>query len=171
VQGLKLRETNIFRIIQDSIASLTKQDSVEISVLSHLQNEAVWVDHEQMVNALVNLEENAIEAMPNGGRLTITVEDSESNIFITVQDTGAGIAQENMAQLFTPFFTTKPPGEGTGLGLSETYGIVKAHRGNISIESNNDPLIGAPGTKVSLLLPRRMIMQNKEMKIILHDNE
>lgn len=171
MQGLKLRETNILHIVRDSIASMKKTDSVDIKVLSNLQNEVVWIDYEQMVSALINLEENAIEAMPNGGNLTITVEDSGSNIFITMQDTGVGISQENMEQLFTPFFTTKPPGEGSGLGLSETYGIIKAHQGNITIESNNDPLKNPLGTKISIRLPRRMILQNKEMKVILHDDE
>jgi signal transduction histidine kinase len=103
--------------------------------------------------------------------LTIIIEDNENNIFITIQDTGVGIGQENMEQLFTPFFTTKPPGEGTGLGLAETYGIIKAHQGSISITSNNDPLQGPRGTKISITLPRRIILQNKEMKVILHDDE
>jgi signal transduction histidine kinase len=171
LQGLKLRETNIRHIIRDSIAGLKKKDNVEIKTSSDLLNESVWIDHEQMVGALMNLEENAIEAMPKGGRLDISVSDSENNIFITVQDSGPGIAPENMEQLFTPFFTTKPPGEGTGLGLAETYGIIKAHEGSISIVSNTDPLKGPKGTKVSIVLPRRMILQNKEMKMILHDDE
>ena len=171
MQGLKLREINIFHIIRDSITSLKKKDNVDIKISSKLQNESVWIDHEQMVGALINLEENAIEAMPKGGRLTINISDSGNNIFITVQDSGPGITPENIEQLFTPFFTTKPPGEGTGLGLAETYGIIKAHQGSISIASNNDPLIGPTGTKISIMLPRRMIMQNKEMKVILHDDE
>ena len=171
MQGLKLRETNIFHIIRDSIASLKKEDNVDIKTSSNLLNESVWIDHEQMVGALINLEENAIEAMPKGGRLTISIFDSENNIFITVQDSGPGIAPGDMEQLFTPFFTTKPPGEGTGLGLAETYGIIKAHQGSISIVSNNDPLKGPTGTKISIMLPRRIILQNKEMKVILHDDE
>jgi signal transduction histidine kinase len=171
LQGLKLRETNILLIIRDSIASLKKKDNVDIKISSDLLNDSVWIDHEQMVGALINLEENAIEAMPEGGRLTISVSDSENNIFITIQDSGPGIAPANMEQLFTPFFTTKPSGEGTGLGLAETYGIIKAHRGSISIASNNDPLKGPTGTKISIMLPRRIILQNKEMKVILHDDE
>ena len=171
MQGLKLRETNILHIIRDSIASLKKKDNVDIKISSKLLNESVWIDHEQMVGALINLEENAIEAMPGGGRLTISISDSENNIFITFQDSGPGIAPENMEQLFTPFFTTKPSGEGTGLGLAETYGIIKAHQGSLSIESNNDPQKGPTGTKISIMLPRRIILQNKEMKVILHDDE
>jgi signal transduction histidine kinase len=171
LQGLKLRETNILHIIRDSIASLKKKDNVDIKTSSNLRNESVWIDHEQIVGALINLEENAIESMPKGGRLTISISDSENNIFITVQDSGLGIAPVNMEQLFTPFFTTKPPGAGTGLGLAETYGIIKAHQGSISIASNNDPINGPTGTKISIMLPRRIILQNKEMKVILHDDE
>jgi signal transduction histidine kinase len=171
LQGLKLRETNILSIVRDSISGITRSDNVEISLLPHVHNESVWIDHEQMVDALMNLEENAIEAMPDGGRLTICIEDNENNIFITVQDTGMGIGQENMEQLFTPFFTTKPLGKGTGLGLAETYGIIKAHEGSISITSNSDPIKGPRGTKVSITLPRRIILRNKEMKVILHDDD
>ncbi len=141
------------------------------SLKSSLDDETVWIDHEQMVTAFFDLEQNAVEAMPDGGSLTITVEGDERQVVITLTDTGKGIAEENMPLLFTPFFTTKPVGDGTGLGLPSAYAAVKAHRGNISIESNADPKKGPTGTTVRITLPRRQIFQDKEARMIVHEEE
>jgi signal transduction histidine kinase len=75
--------------------------------------------------------------MPDGGQLTLQTRKGPSRGFVTVEikDTGVGIPDENMKKLFTPFFTTKPIGKGTGLGLAIIYGIVKMHRGQISVQS------------------------------------
>jgi signal transduction histidine kinase len=82
---------------------------------------------------MLNLATNAIHAMPDGGSLTIRVGKTGGELTIAVADTGVGIAPEDRAKLFEPFFTTRP--EGTGLGLSVTYGIVKAHGGRIDVET------------------------------------
>jgi signal transduction histidine kinase len=65
-----------------------------------------------------------------------------------------GIPEENMEKLYTPFFTTKGIGKGTGLGLATTYGIVKMHKGRIEVESNTDRLKGPTGTTFRIILPR-----------------
>ena len=65
-----------------------------------------------------------------------------------------GIPEENLDKLFSPFFTTKQVGKGTGLGLAVTHGIVKMHRGQITVESNADPAAGPTGTTFSISLPR-----------------
>jgi two-component system, NtrC family, sensor kinase len=85
----------------------------------------------------LNLMNNAAEAMPEGGRLMLRTRRGSVPGYITaeVQDTGVGIAAENMSKLFTPFYTTKPIGKGTGLGLAIIYGIVKMHQGQISVQS------------------------------------
>ena len=66
-----------------------------------------------------------------------------------------GIATENLSRIFEPFFTTKQIGMGTGLGLSVTYGIVKLHRGDITVKSNADPAAGPTGTTFTVTLPRQ----------------
>jgi signal transduction histidine kinase len=74
---------------------------------------------------------------------------------VAVQDTGCGIAAQNLAKIYEPFFTTKQIGKGTGLGLAVTYGIVKMHRGRIDVVSNADPAKGPTGTTFTVTLPRR----------------
>ena len=107
-----------------------------------------------MMQVLTNLEKNAVEAMPAGGQLTVSVEGDKEEISFLVKDTGTGIAKENMDKLFTPFFTTKEMGKGTGLGLALIYGIVKMHKGKIHVDSNDDPAAGPTGTTFRITLPR-----------------
>jgi signal transduction histidine kinase len=103
---------------------------------------------------LTNLEKNAIEAMPGGGNLTVGVEGDAEEITFIVKDTGTGIQKENMDKLFTPFFTTKEIGKGTGLGLALIYGIVKMHKGKIHVDSNTNPAEGPTGTTFRITVPR-----------------
>ncbi len=166
---LKLRETNIIKIVEDSLSKLSSQNYVAIKLKSSLDDEAVWIDHELMVTTFCDLEQNAIEAMPDGGLLTITVEGNQRQVTITLTDTGKGIAEENIPLLFTPFFTTKQVGDGTGLGLPQAFATIKAHCGNISIESNACAQKGTTGTKVRITLPRRQVFQGKQGKVIVHE--
>jgi signal transduction histidine kinase len=169
LQGLKFRETHIIKIIEESLSKLSRDDRVVVAVDARLDDAAVWIDREQIVSALVDLERNALEAMPDGGKLTIAVEGDDRIITLRLADTGRGIPEENIPLLFTPFFTTKPVGEGTGLGLPSSYAAVKAHHGDISIASNADPKKGPTGTTVRITLPRKQAFQEKEAKVILHE--
>lgn len=169
--GLKFRKTNIVKIIEGSLSKLSIHNGVAIELKSFINDEAVWIDHEQMAIVFFDLARNAVEAMPGGGTLTITVEGNERQLAITLTDTGEGIAEENMPLLFTPFFTTKPVGDGTGLGLPLAYATIKAHRGDISIESNTDPKKGSTGTTIRITLPRSQVFQKEQSKIIIHEEE
>jgi signal transduction histidine kinase len=112
------------------------------------------IDIDQMMQVLTNLEKNAVEAMPKGGILKISVEGNEDEVNFIIEDCGVGISKENMDKIFTPFFTTKEMGKGTGLGLPLIYGIVKMHKGQIHLTSNDDPVKGATGTTFTITLPR-----------------
>jgi signal transduction histidine kinase len=106
---------------------------------------------------LINLTNNAVDAMPEGGKLIIrTRRASLDYVALEVEDTGKGIPPENMNKLFTPFFTTKPIGKGTGLGLAIIYGIVKMHRGQINVQSK----VGQ-GTIFTILLPLKLPKQDQ----------
>jgi len=97
----------------------------------------IQADPMQLQQVFMNLMNNAAEAMPDGGHLTLRTRRSPTSGYVSVeiQDTGVGIAPQNMSKLFTPFFTTKPIGRGTGLGLAIIYGIVKMHQGQMSVQS------------------------------------
>lgn len=95
----------------------------------------IMIDRHMMEQVLMNLVLNAIQAMRNGGVLTIRTTVKEAHCLIRVQDSGCGISSSVLPRIFDPFFTTKNEGEGTGLGLSVSLGIVERHGGRIVVES------------------------------------
>jgi two-component system NtrC family sensor kinase len=95
----------------------------------------IMADQSQMHQVLVNLVVNAIQAMPDGGTITISTECLDKNICLRVTDTGEGMNDEILEQLFVPFFTTKDVDVGTGLGLPVVHGIVTSHGGSIEVSS------------------------------------
>ncbi len=109
-------------------------------------------DSHQLQQVFLNIMSNAVAAMPNGGILTISTHRSNDMVSITFTDTGHGIAPENMDKIFEPFFTTKKVGEGTGLGLSVSYGIVRKFGGEIQVKSQTAEDGKEPGTSFSVLL-------------------
>lgn len=123
-----------------------------VQVITALPEQAVYVtyDAQQIEQVLINLIQNAIQAMPKGGTLRMSLSQADEAIALAVQDTGVGIPSENLRRIFDPFFTTKPAGEGTGLGLSVSYGIITRHHGRIDVES-----VVGQGTTFTILLPKR----------------
>jgi len=171
VHGLKLRKTDILKIIDEALAKLPHRDDIKVAMTVSLDDPVVWVDHELMVSAFLDLSQNAFEAMEGGGILTVTITGNDQQVQIDLADTGTGITEENMNLLFTPFFTTKPIGDGTGLGLATAYATMKIHGGTLSVDSNADPRKGVTGTTVSLSFPRRMIFQGEKARLIVHDDD
>jgi two-component system NtrC family sensor kinase len=123
-----------------------------VQVVKNLPDHAVMMiyDDQQVEQVLVNMISNAVQAMPTGGMLRVSMSAADRQVSISLQDTGIGIAPENLSRIFDPFFTTKPEGEGTGLGLSVSYGIISNHNGRIEVNS----AIGQ-GTTFTILLPMR----------------
>ena len=109
----------------------------------------------QINQVFMNLIVNASQAIgPERGTLTLRTGHAAQSVWIEVQDTGSGIAPQNLQKIFDPFFTTKPVGQGTGLGLSLSYGIIKKHRGEITVRSE----VGV-GTTFRVELPIRQSSQ------------
>lgn len=105
--------------------------------------------HQQnLQQVFLNLFLNGIEAMQNGGELSVSTSLEDKTVRIDIRDTGVGIPDENLKMIFDPFFTTKEVGKGTGLGLSVSYGIIEKHHGTITAESEE-----GKGTDITVLLP------------------
>ncbi len=146
---------DIRKLTESSLGGVVFPENIKRVIDDRTTSPDASIDTEQMTQVLTNLFRNAIDAMPEGGTLTITLEDTVSDVVITVADTGTGIREEDKPKIFEPFFTTKGLGKGTGLGLATTYGIVKMHKGQIMVETNSDPAKGPTGTTFKLTLPRR----------------
>ena len=150
----RLTEVNLIRFLQHSVQSVIIPRKIEVKFNNNIADPLTLLDTDQMMQVLTNLEKNAIEAMPDGGTLTLSLEGDDDKVIICIGDSGTGISQENMDKIFTPFFTTKEVGKGTGLGLPLCYGIVKMHKGTITVESNNKSEEGPSGTIFTIELPR-----------------
>ncbi|MCU0573322.1 MAG: response regulator [Syntrophobacteraceae bacterium] len=109
-------------------------------------------DFNQLQQCIINLIFNAIDAMPEGGRLLLEsrLDPKQELVLIRVKDNGCGISKEDQMYIFDPFFTTKKEGKGLGLGLSTVYGIIDRHKGTISVESKPDE-----GSTFTIKLPIR----------------
>jgi PAS domain S-box-containing protein len=145
------RPVGIKDIIEDSLEMLRERLArhriqVVTNVPEHLP--LVHADPDQMSQVLLNLFINALHAMPDGGTVTVTVTAEPATVAVRISDTGHGIPRENLGKIFTPFFTTKEVGKGTGLGLTVVHGIIEEHAGSIAVESE----LGK-GTAFTLLLP------------------
>jgi two-component system NtrC family sensor kinase len=146
--------TDLTDLVAEVLRTIPVAEGVSVEVVDHLDDPVAELDGDQIVQVLTNLLTNAQHAMPDGGVITITLDGTRETAIVTVSDEGSGIPGENLDKLFSPFFTTKQVGKGTGLGLAVTHGIVKMHRGHITVESNADPGAGPTGTAFTISLPR-----------------
>jgi signal transduction histidine kinase len=103
---------------------------------------------QQLRQVFLNILMNAVQAIEKRGKIIIKTYEKDKNIFIEMIDTGSGIPEEVQNRIFEPFFTTKEVGKGAGLGLSVAYGIIKKHKGDITVKSK----IGE-GTNFMIRLP------------------
>jgi two-component system NtrC family sensor kinase len=145
------RPINVADTLEASANLLSHQKrgvGIEISVDVKEALQTVEADAGQIQQAVIALGTNAIDAMPNGGRLTLRAFNQANSVVVEIADTGIGISTESLTKIFEPFFTTKEIGRGTGLGLAVCYGIVTDHGGRLSVRSSP-----GVGTTFSILLP------------------
>lgn len=134
------RETlvNLNRLIEDGIylfESRCAKNGIIVTKKLCQDLPAIKADLSQLQQVFTNLIVNALQAMPEEGTLSIETSFDEDHVCMLVQDSGTGMTQETLKQIFLPFFTTKDIKQGTGLGLSVVHGIVKSHGGSINVES------------------------------------
>lgn len=130
---------DISEVVKSSARLVSHQkrgENINFQIETEANLPLVEADEGQIQQAIIALATNAIDAMPNGGTLTFRAFSQNSRVLIEVQDTGIGIAPEDVSKIFEPFFTTKEVGKGTGLGLAVCYGIITEHGGNLSVRSN-----------------------------------
>ncbi len=146
---VELRESDP-RIVAAETADLLRYEAegAGVEIVTDFPEEAprILIDKRYMKQALLNLAKNALAAMPEGGRLTLSVEAKDDEVLLGVEDTGTGIPEEDLPKIFEPYFTTKET--GTGLGLTITFKIVKEHQGSIDVRSKP-----GQGSKFVIALP------------------
>ena len=146
---------DVVRSAANLISHQNRGHSIDIAVDVHEPIDKVRGDGGQIQQAVIALATNAIDAMPNGGKLEFYVRQDPRRIIIEVSDTGIGIPTEDLPRIFEPFFTTKEVGKGTGLGLAVCYGIVSEHSGRISVRSSP-----GKGTTFTISLPLQAPITN-----------
>lgn len=141
----------LLRRVEGVLLDEIKRRNCSLHVDIHPSGRVVCGDAERLEQVFMNLISNAVDAMPDGGNISIEAEGSRERpefVEITIADEGMGIKEEDLNRIFDPFFTTKRLGKGSGLGLSICYGIVKNHGGDITVRSRQDE-----GTVFTLYLP------------------
>ncbi len=175
-QPLQPKSSNLGKLISGMSEMLARSlgETVEVETIVE---DGIWnclIDSAQVENAILNLAINARDAMDGRGKLTIEASNAGLDeryaaahadlkpgqyVMLAVSDTGAGMSPEILEKAFNPFFTTKEPGSGTGLGLSMVYGLVKQSGGHINIYSEVDV-----GTTVRIYLPRTRIAEDLDVE-------
>jgi PAS domain S-box-containing protein len=165
-QALELRVLSLGSVLDEMREMLQRLigEGIELVLQASPGLGKVRADAAQMQQVVLNLVLNARDAMPEGGTLTLRLNNRQVDaalarkhagltpggyVVLTVADTGCGMAAETRARMFEPFFTTKPKGKGTGLGLPTVYGIVQQTGGKIYVESDQ-----GLGTSISIYLPQ-----------------
>jgi PAS domain S-box-containing protein len=142
--------SNISEILDRTI-NLVKYDKrfKNVQLVPNIDNIPPFrINPDQIQQVFLNLMLNSIDAMPDGGKLTVSMKMTDSSVEVMFSDTGTGIDETIIDRIFDPFFTTKSPGRGTGLGLSICYGIIREHNGTITVKSRK-----GEGTTFTIRLP------------------
>jgi signal transduction histidine kinase len=142
---------DIHSIIDNCIGMMKTQTKHRIQILKNYSTNEIQINGNvgKLHQVFLNIINNAIQAIEKEGIIKINTKADKKSTFIEIQDTGTGISEENLSKITEPFFTTKDPGKGTGLGMSISYTIVKEHKGDIAFSSE----LGK-GTTVILTFPK-----------------
>ncbi len=147
----KAEKTDINQTIEETLSFVEARAKVKsVDIIKEYGGglPLVMVNKNQIQQVIVNLCNNAIDAMPDGGKIRLSTKETGGRILIEVSDTGKGMTEEVKKHIFEPFYTTKEVGKGTGLGLSLCYEIIQKHNGTIEVESEIEK-----GTVFNIELP------------------
>ncbi|HEY3808281.1 MAG TPA: ATP-binding protein [Kofleriaceae bacterium] len=137
-------------VVEETAKMLGRMIGPQVELVMQLDRELsrVLIDPGYLTQVVMNLAINARDAMPDGGKLVVETRGIAGEVMLAVRDTGTGMPEDVRAKIFEPFYTTKPPGKGTGMGLAVVHGIVQQAGGRITVETE----LGA-GTTFALFLP------------------
>ncbi len=147
----KKTQVSLNRLVEEGLFFLESRfakENIELVRVLSPDLPEITADPGQLTQVLVNLVVNAAQAMPEGGKLTVSTLAGEGHVSLVVEDTGVGMSEEVMKKAFLPFFTTKDVNQGTGLGLAVVHGIVTSHGGSMAVDSK----VGR-GTRFEVKLP------------------
>jgi len=151
---VELEAVTLGDLVDSALRSCLIPENVQVDIHHESADLTAELDRNQLAQVLANLVNNAVAAMPHGGGISIdTGTHGVDSVEVVVKDNGTGISDANRSKIFEPFFTTKERGQGTGLGLAVSYGIVKMHRGDLRFETNADAATGPTGTTFTIVLP------------------
>jgi PAS domain S-box-containing protein len=150
-KAVELEEKNIVTIIKNVLSLLdfeARKKHVKMNFEANEEIIQIECDEDRLKQVFLNFVKNGIEAMPNGGELTVKVSVEDNQVQISIQDTGVGIPEDKLKKIGEPFYTTKK--EGTGLGLMVSFKIIESHQGKVYIESEINK-----GTTFNIILPAK----------------
>lgn len=151
---------NLSELIEETLELLAHRiESAQINLVTNIEKDLIMEgDSGLLQQVLVNIILNAIQASKDKAVIIVDAKQTADKLIIDIIDEGKGIEGNDFSKIFDPFFTTKSEGEGTGLGLSVSYGIIKHHGGTISLENMKNA-----GVKVNIILPVKGKIENKEL--------
>jgi signal transduction histidine kinase len=161
VEPLRIRQVDVDTVILDCLELLGHRLGNIVVNLDLRFNNRCCIDSEAIKQIVMNITLNAIQAMPDGGSLTIASREENDTVVLTIEDTGPGIAKELQARIFDPFFTTKEVGEGTGLGLAVTLAMVQRLNGRIDVRN---PPLGGVAFIVALPIDRQCLQSENNIQ-------
>jgi len=150
ISGDSMEKTYMFNFVKNIFElqnKILQKNNIEYELICD-ERLMVITNQESLKHILINLISNAIDAMDNGGKIAFKAYEDSNNLVLECIDTGVGIAKENLEKIFNPFYTTKEPGKGTGLGLYIVYNEVKKLNGDITVDSKQ-----GEGTAFKILIP------------------
>lgn len=150
---VKIETLNLNEVLEETLGFLEREAqyrNVEIRRNLAADMPSIPTDHGQIQQVFLNILNNALAAVPDGGRITLTTWNADERfVGVSIEDNGCGMSEETTKNMFEPFFTTKKE-KGTGLGMSITYGIVKRLGGELKVRSTLNE-----GTTMTILLPKK----------------
>lgn len=146
-------DVNIHSMLEKCLLMLANKTGENISVKKYYTNEPISIKGNtgRLHQAFLNILYNSVQAIENSGEISITTQKDGDNIIVKITDSGCGIPKEILHKITDPFFTTKEPGTGTGLGLAVSYAVINEHKGSLKFKS--EP---GKGTTVTTILPQRL---------------